>query len=96
MQGSAMNGASSPIPQIALTNPVIELLTNMLNEAKAGRISSAMVVGVTPQSGMAMAYAGGQRSEIYLGCGLAQTRLLADIEAPQQNPSRIIRAGMVG
>lgn len=87
-----MNG----IPQVAVVNPLVELLTNMLNEAKAGRISSAMVVGVTPQSGMAMAYVGGQRGELYTGCGLAQKRLLADIEAPQPQQSRIIRAGMMG
>ena len=92
MQGDSMNG----IPQMAVVNPLIELLTNMLNEAKSGRISSVMVVGVTPQSGMAMAYAGGQRGELYTGCGLAQKRLLADIEAPQQPQSRIIRAGMMG
>ena len=91
-----MNGVTSPIPQVALTNPVVDLLSNMLNEARAGRISSAMVVAVTPQSGMAMGYAGGQRGELYTGCGLAQKRLLTDIEAPQPQQQRIIRAGVMG
>jgi hypothetical protein len=92
---SDMNGEGSPIPQIMMSNPVVEVLTNMLNEAKAGRISSIAVVGITPQSAVAVAYAGGQRGDLYVGFGMIQRRLLQDIEAPAPR-SPIIRAAAVG
>ena len=90
-----LNGETSPIQQIIVTNPVVELLSNILNEAKAGKISSIAIVGITPQSAVAVAYAGGQRGDLYVGFGMIQRRLLEDIEAPAPRSS-IIRAAAVG
>lgn len=85
-----MNG-SNALPPLMMSNPVVDLLTQLLSEAKAGKISSIGIVAVTPQGGCARAYAGGQRGDVYIGISLLKKQILADIEAPQGRPS-ILRA----
>ena len=91
-----MNGQNTipPIP-LAIANPCVGLLENMLAEAKAGRLTSIAVIGITPQAQVATAYAGGQRGDLYVGAGLLQEGLLSSIKGPPQKPS-IIHAKALG
>ena len=90
-----INGETSPIPAIAMANPLVDMVTQLLAEVRAGRISSMAVVAVTPQGAVGTPYAGGQRADMYLGAGLLQDRILQDIKAPPQRSS-IIRATVGG
>ena len=55
-----MNGETSPIPQIVMGNPVLELLAGIINEVKAGRVTTVAVLAVAPQGGVATPYVGPQ------------------------------------
>ena len=91
-----MNGHAAPVlPEILATNPCIQLLENMLAEAKAGKLSSIAVIGITPQSAVATAYAGGQRGDMFVGTAILADALLAEIKGPQKRPT-IIPARMGG
>ena len=85
-----MNG----IPQIAIVNPIVEMVERLLADVKANNISSVGLVVVTPQGGIGAMLGGPQRTEIYLGAGILQKRMLQEIDPPpgaQQRPA-IIRA----
>lgn len=86
-----MNGKLPEIPPLVMANPVVELLINMLNEVKAGHVSSVAVIGVTTGGAVAIATAGGQRGDMYVGAGMLQQTILKEISQPQQRPS-ILRA----
>jgi hypothetical protein len=89
-----MNGSVSPIPQIALANPVVQLLESFLASARAGQITSLAIIAAPPSGGYGMNYAGLQRGDLFIGCHSAAKRLMNDMEAPQKSP--IIRATMNG
>ena len=90
-----MNGETSPIPQIVMGNPVLELLTGIINEVKAGRVTTVAVLAVAPQGGVATPYVGPQAGDLYVAAGLLQRRILQNIEAPPAR-SPLIRATVVG
>ena len=90
-----MNGNTVQIPQIALVNPCVQLLENMLADARANKLTSVAVVAITPQSGMVNAYAGGQRGDLLVGTLLLQDRIKDDIKGPQTR-SPLVRAGLIG
>lgn len=82
------------IPGLTMANPCIELLKAMLADAEAGRISTIAVIAVSPQTHVAISYAGGQRGDLYVGTGLMQKRLLAEMEAPPPKSTIIpVRVG---
>ena len=89
-----MNGSVSPIPQIALVNPVVQLLESFLVEAKAGRITSLALVAAPPGGGYGVNYVGMQRGDLFLGAHSLAKRIMNELEAPQKSP--IIRAMMNG
>jgi len=84
------NGHPTPILQdLAAANPCIQLLENMLVEAKRGNMTSVAVVAITPQGAVATAYAGGQRAELYVGIAILQDSMLNEIKGPQKRPTII-------
>lgn len=87
----AMNGAT-PGEQLDMhvANPIVKMLEEALVEARAGRISSLGLILATPIGGMATPWAGPQTSDIYLGCGLMQARIMMAITQPAR--SSIVRA----
>lgn len=85
-----MNGTDA-LPPIMMSNPLVDLLSQLLSDVKTGKISSIGVVAITPQGGCARAYAGPQRGDIYIGVSLLKKQILTDIETPQGRPS-ILRA----
>ena len=89
-----MNGQPA-IPPLAMASPCVQLLENMMAEAKAGRITSIAVIAITQTAQVASGFAGGQRGELYVGAGILQRRLLAEIEGPPVKSS-IIPARMSG
>ena len=91
----SMNGDSTPIPQILLTNPVVQLLGQMMAEAKAGKITSIAIIAVNPTGGVGAAAAGGQSGDLYVGCGMLMGRIMSQIEAPPAKSS-LVRATVVG
>ena len=94
---NGLNGGVDPaIQNIIVTNPIVELLEKMLAEAKAGRVTSVIIAGVTPTGGVLSAYAGGQRGDMYIGMAILQRKLLQDIEGPQPKQSPILRAAAIG
>ena len=48
-----MNGSVSPIPQIALANPVVQLLESFLVEAKAGEPAAFCALDPEEEGGIA-------------------------------------------
>jgi hypothetical protein len=90
-----MNGSSMPIPQLAMANPVVQLLESFLAEAKAGRISTVAIVAAPPQGGFGSSYAGPQRGDLYIGAHSLANKIMRDIETPAK-VSPIIRATMNG
>ena len=90
-----MNGSTFPIPQLQVANPCVQLLENMLADAKIGKLTSVAVVAITPQSGIVNAYAGGQRGDLLVGTLLLQDRIKDDIKGPQTR-SPLVRAGLIG
>lgn len=90
-----MNGTDFKFPPQLPPNPLVELLQNVLNDAKAGNISSVAMVIVTPQAGVATPYLGPQRGDLFIGASLLTKRMLDDIATPQQR-SPIIRAVPAG
>lgn len=93
---SLINGAE-PM-QVVTNNPVVELLARMIAEAKAGNLTSIAIIGITPGEAVMSAYAGGQKGGMYVGTGIVQRKLLAEIEgvpAPARPP--LVRAtGLMG
>jgi hypothetical protein len=91
-----MNG-NGAMPQIELSNPIVEMIERLLADAKAGRISSIGIVAVTPQAQVAAFPVGMQIGDIYLGAGLLQKRILHQIDPPlgEKKPT-IIRAAPLG
>ena len=95
MSMNGTNGDIGPIPQIMLTNPVIDLLTQMLARAKAGEVTSVAVIAVSAQGGVGAAAAGGQSGDLYVGCGMLMSRIMQQIEHPPAKSS-LVRATVVG
>lgn len=89
-----MNGSTISIPQLAAANPCVQLLENMLSEAKAGKLTSIAVVAVTQQSAMVNAYAGGQRGDLLVGTLLLQDRIKDDIKSPQARSPLVLAKGI--
>jgi hypothetical protein len=90
-----MNGSASPIPQLSLPNPAVQLLEAFLAEAKSGRITSVAIVASPPQGGFGLNYAGMQRGDLFIGAHSLASRLLKEIETPPK-VSPIVRATMNG
>ena len=84
-----MNGASV-MPPVAIGNPVVDLLSALLNDAKAGKIGSVGLVVVPPQGGCAPFWAGGQRGDLFVGAALLSKKILDDIATPQQKSSLVL------
>lgn len=89
MSDIIMNGG---MPKIAIQNPVVALLEQMLSDAKAGTISSIVVIAVTPKGGCATPWAGQQIGDMYMGAGVFQRRVLRQIDPPPEQRSPIMRA----
>jgi hypothetical protein len=81
-----MNNVAAPIQ---FTNPVVQLLEQLLADARANRIASLGVVAVNTQGGVAPLYAGPHRCELYTAAAMLQQRILHDLT---QTRSPIIRA----
>lgn len=91
-----MNGEQGPIlPQLAVANPLVMLLEQLLAQARAGGISSIAVIHISPQGAITTLYSSGQRGDLYVGSAILQQRLLSDIQAPQQGP-KLVRATAFG
>jgi hypothetical protein len=88
-----MNGSISPIPQLAMMNPVVQMLEGVLADAKAGRLSSVALVVCMPNGGFGLNYVGGQKGDLFIGASSLAKRLLQDIENPPK-VSPIVRATM--
>jgi hypothetical protein len=87
-----MNGIS--IPQFSMPNPVVQLIEQILADAKAGHITSIAFVA-SSGGGFGYNYVGPQRGDLHTGaCALAR-KLLNDIETPEKK-SPIVRAAMNG
>ncbi len=93
-----MNGEAIPIPQIKITNPVIELIENLLMAARQGQVSSLSIIAIAPSGGMMRAYTGGQLGDMTVGTVLTQRDLATAIENLQKQPARpgIIRPVLGG
>lgn len=87
-----MNGATGVLG-IQVENPMVQMLQNALNEAKAGRISSIAIVMVTPQGGVANPAMGNQFAELYVALGMTQDDIMKQIKQPR---SPIVRATALG
>jgi hypothetical protein len=84
----AMNGNESPFPPIQISNPIVDLLQNALNDAKVGRISAIAMVIMTPQAGLATPHAGPPFS-LLGGTLILQDDLKAALKGAQGRPSII-------
>jgi hypothetical protein len=80
-----MNDASP----IQFTNPIIQLLEQLLADAKANRIATLGAIAINSQGAVLPVYAGGHRCELYTAAAMLQQRILADLTQPR---SHIIRA----
>lgn len=86
-----LNGTGAPESvQIKLNNPCVDILEQMLRDARAGTLISIAVVGVNQQRGIAHAFAGQAIGDMYLGTSMLQDLLLQHLKTPQP-PSRILR-----
>ena len=93
MNGEAAATELPPVPQ--MQNPVVRLLEDMLEKAKAGQIAAIATVAVTSQRGIMNVYAGVLHGDLYVGTGMLQMRLLSEIMNPP-NPSKILRPAVRG
>jgi len=92
---SDMNVSESLIPQLAMANPVVQMLEGFLSEARAGRISSVGIIISPPQGGFGAFYVGPQRGDLFIGAHSLAKKVLNDVETPPKM-SPIIRASMNG
>jgi hypothetical protein len=93
-----MNGngeGMQALPGLAMGNPIVDLLNGVLQDAKAGRISSIAIVAVTPQHGVATPYVGGQLGDMFIGASLLKAELFDKIRTPPKS-SPIIRGVLAG
>lgn len=86
-----MNG-NETIPPLQIANPVVQMLEEMLAQARQGAVTSAAVLMVSNVGQVMTAYTGVQRSDLHLGCNILQGRIIHDVMTPpaQQQP-RILR-----
>lgn len=89
-----MNNAPPPM---SMVNPVVMLLQQLMEDAKANRITSIGIVAVTPQGQLAALWAGPQRGDVYVGSAMLQKRMLHELDPPPdaKRPT-IVRATMAG
>lgn len=85
MNGEPAATELPPLPQ--MQNPVIRLLEDFLAQAKAGNVVAVACVAINQQRGVANAYAGLLHGDLYVGSGMLQARLLAEIMHPQSRSS---------
>jgi hypothetical protein len=88
MSDAFMNG----MPKIAIQNPIVMLLEQVLSDAKSGAISSIAVIAITPKGGCATPWAGQQIGDMYMGAGVFQRRVLRTIDPPPEQRSPLVRA----
>jgi len=84
----SVNNGASALPPLAIGNPCVQLLEQLLAEVRAGKITSVAVVGITPTAGAAAIWAGAQIGELYVGTGMLSRRMLAAIEGQPAQPAR--------
>lgn len=95
MDNSRVNGLPLPgFGNVEVVSVAVEILEKVLVEAKAGRVTSIAMVMVDPNGGIATPWAGPQITQMYLGAGMMQTRIIRGIESPPK--SAIIPARMGG
>lgn len=83
-----MNGKDVVFPPIQISNPIVDLLQNALNDAKAGRISAVAMVIMTPQAGLATPHTGSPFS-LLGGTLILQDDLKSALKGAQGRPSII-------
>lgn len=85
-----------PITSVLQNNPAVELLGNLLNEAKAGRINAvAIVVGAGP--GQVGSYHLNTRNlDMLAGLTILEHQIMDAIKGSQQKTSSIVRAVPAG
>ena len=89
-----VNGQLGPIPQMAMANPVVAMLEEVLKMARAGQVSTVAVIGINAQGGVMNPFVGHQISELHTGAALLQDDLRAIMRNPQPKSSIIpVRVG---
>jgi len=82
-----------PLPPgvgISMGNPaIIQILQNVLNDAKAGNITTIALVVVNKTGGVYPVMEGTQAGDVYVGASLLRKKILDAIDQPQQQ-QRII------
>jgi hypothetical protein len=90
---SMVNGIDAPPIGI---NPLVKMLEDVLVQARAGQISSLAMVILTPGGGLATPWAGPQTSDLYMGAGIMQKRIVDTLTQAPRSPIVRVPAGAIG
>lgn len=92
----SVNGSPDGVAANPMAAQIVDALSRLMSDVKAGRTTSVAFVAVGPQGQIQAACAGFQRGELYLGGGMIQRQLMEEFVQPQaQRPSILPARGFV-